>query len=399
MIGNIVARCARAGLHLHNGRDNLIANNIFVDNGLFQAEYSGWTENSQMWKDHFPTMVKGYESVASQPAWQQLRNMQTHPQAAILPGGLIMSGNLLDRNIFYYHNPAASLYRFANVSFAHNSADSNLVWHCGRPIATGQFKAGKVIANNLLANPGFETGRAGAMPDAWQWQARPSLACQAAATDDSAVAGQRSLKIEGVAVKDATCMPPWPVVVSTAVAAQPGHTYRLTAQMKAATAGTSVELMLQSYVANQYFWSRSTSAQVGTNWKEYELVGRLPAKGAAEFHDQMKAVCARFDLPGGAGTVWIDDVQLVEVETLDEWQSLQALGFDRNSLIADPQFRNVAQDDYRLQRDSPAFKLGFQPIPVEQIGPYQSDLRASWPINEAAGVREKPLVAPAKTTN
>jgi hypothetical protein len=35
-------------------------------------------------------------------------------------------------------------------------------------------------------------------------------------------------------------------------------------------------------------------------------------------------------------------------------------------------------------------KLGFQPIPVEQIGPYESPLRASWPIVEAEGAREKP---------
>ena len=44
VIGNIVARCSRAGLHLHNGRDNLIENNIFIDNGLYQVEYSGWTD-------------------------------------------------------------------------------------------------------------------------------------------------------------------------------------------------------------------------------------------------------------------------------------------------------------------------------------------------------------------
>lgn len=30
----------------------------------YQAEYSGWTENSRMWKDHFPTMLKGYAMVA-----------------------------------------------------------------------------------------------------------------------------------------------------------------------------------------------------------------------------------------------------------------------------------------------------------------------------------------------
>jgi hypothetical protein len=43
----------------------------------------------------------------------------------------------------------------------------------------------------------------------------------------------------------------------------------------------------------------------------------------------------------------------------------------------------------RLQPDSPALALGFEPIPFEQIGPYQDDLRASWPIVEARGAREQ----------
>jgi hypothetical protein len=37
--------------------------------------------------------------------------------------------------------------------------------------------------------------------------------------------------------------------------------------------------------------------------------------------------------------------------------------------------------------------LGFQPIPVEKIGPYAEEMRASWPIREAEGAREKPLVS------
>ena len=314
--------------------------------------------------------------------------MKTHPKDAILPGGLIMSGNTLTRNIFYYHDPAAKLYRFSNVSFEHNTADRNLAWHCGLPVATGQFKAGKVISDSLLANPGFEDGLAGEMPKAWMWQARPSVASKAAATDETVTEGKRSLKIEGVTVKDVKCNPPWPVVVSADVAAQPGHAYRLTAKMKAAKAGTRVELLIQSYVANVYFWSRNTSASVGADWKEYELVCKLPARGEQDYKEQMKAVRARFDLPGGEGTVWIDDVRLVEVESLDEWQSLQALGFDRNSLVADPLFVAPEKDDWRLRPDSPALKLGFQPIPVDKIGPYQDPLRASWPIVEAAGARE-----------
>jgi hypothetical protein len=40
-----------------------------------------------------------------------------------------------------------------------------------------------------------------------------------------------------------------------------------------------------------------------------------------------------------------------------------------NNLVNDdPHFVDAAHDDYRLQADSPAFKLGFKAIPMEQIG-------------------------------
>jgi len=55
---------------------------------------------------------------------------------------------------------------------------------------------------------------------------------------------------------------------------------------------------------------------------------------------------------------------------------------------------NADKDDYRLRKESPAFKLGFQPIPVAKIGPYKDATRASWPIVEAEGAREKPLAQP-----
>ena len=61
-----------------------------------------------------------------------------------------------------------------------------------------------------------------------------------------------------------------------------------------------------------------------------------------------------------------------------------------------PGFVNRAAKDFRLKPDSPAFKLGFQPIPVGKIGPYASELRASWPIVEAEGAREKPLMSSAR---
>ena len=44
------------------------------------------------------------------------------------------------------------------------------------------------------------------------------------------------------------------------------------------------------------------------------------------------------------------------------------MGYDEDSLLADPRFIDPAQDDLRLQPDSPALRLGFQPVPFEKIG-------------------------------
>jgi hypothetical protein len=95
----------------------------------------------------------------------------------------------------------------------------------------------------------------------------------------------------------------------------------------------------------------------------------------------------------GTGTIWVDDVTLHEAIAMDPFAAWQALGMDTHSVVAEPRFVDAAKGDYRLQPDSPAITLGFKPIPVEKIGPYQDDLRASWPIVEAEGVREHPLPA------
>lgn len=88
------------------------------------------------------------------------------------------------------------------------------------------------------------------------------------------------------------------------------------------------------------------------------------------------------------------DVSLHEIAMEDEWASWQALGMDRHSQVADPKFVDAEHDDFRLEPGSPAFALGFQPIPVDQIGPYKDELRASWPIVEAPGAREYPVRPP-----
>lgn len=71
-----------------------------------------------------------------------------------------------------------------------------------------------------------------------------------------------------------------------------------------------------------------------------------------------------------------------------QWDRWREMGWDRHSIIADPAFVDASADDFRLTPGSPAFGIGFTPIPVDRIGPYGAAERASWPIMEAEGARE-----------
>lgn len=53
--------------------------------------------------------------------------------------------------------------------------------------------------------------------------------------------------------------------------------------------------------------------------------------------------------------------------------------FQDNLLGADPHFIDAAKGNFQLRDDSPAYKLGFQRIPMEQIGLVDDGTRASWP--------------------
>jgi parallel beta-helix repeat protein len=55
-----------------------------------------------------------------------------------------------------------------------------------------------------------------------------------------------------------------------------------------------------------------------------------------------------------------------KIPTLAEWK---LLGYENDSIIADPLFVDPEHDNYRLRPESPALKLGFVPIDVDSIGP------------------------------
>jgi hypothetical protein len=51
-----------------------------------------------------------------------------------------------------------------------------------------------------------------------------------------------------------------------------------------------------------------------------------------------------------------------------------------NLVGEDPHFVDAEHGNFQLKDDSPAYGLGFQRIPMEKIGLYESKLRASWPV-------------------
>jgi hypothetical protein len=65
----------------------------------------------------------------------------------------------------------------------------------------------------------------------------------------------------------------------------------------------------------------------------------------------------------------------------------QRTGRDRDSRIADPQFRDAARGDFRLKPTSPALTMGFQPIDAAKAGLYGD---AAW-VNAPKKIKRTPL--------
>lgn len=83
-----------------------------------------------------------------------------------------------------------------------------------------------------------------------------------------------------------------------------------------------------------------------------------------------------------------------------KWDEVEAkakpgVTFTDNLTDQDPQFVDAAHLNFQLREDSPAWKLGFQRIPIEKIGLYASDERASWPVPHEVRPKPAPAAPPA----
>ncbi|MEI7807668.1 MAG: right-handed parallel beta-helix repeat-containing protein [Verrucomicrobiota bacterium] len=67
------------------------------------------------------------------------------------------------------------------------------------------------------------------------------------------------------------------------------------------------------------------------------------------------------------------------------WDDIEAkikplVKLEDNLINENPIFVDEKSGNFQLRKDSPVWKLGFQRIPVENIGLYKDDCRASWPV-------------------
>jgi len=122
VIGNVVAGCSLAALQLHDARDTIVMNNIFLNGKKFQVVYDGWTTTHRHWVNSHDGMVQGYQSIKDQPAWQGMRNIGISPDESVQTNGLVMIGNQFYCNIIDYQDSAA-LYRAKNIPFDRNAFD------------------------------------------------------------------------------------------------------------------------------------------------------------------------------------------------------------------------------------------------------------------------------------
>ncbi len=383
--GNILARAGTGLLNMHSGRDNLIENNVFVDGRESQVDFNGWTTATGFWSTKVREWTAMYDRAAAHAAWRDVPALRD-PRLVPLPDGRVMYGNVLRRNIFAYRGAAAAMARLHDVPLDRNVWDFNVVHACGGPVRTGLCLVLSERGENLLPDPGLEDAPVGSFPA--DWGVAPGDGTRARVVEGDAHAGQRALLVEPAAPAEGDSIVR-PLHLSLgSVPFRPGGAYSLAVWMRGTGGPVGVDLAAFSWKQNVHNWSEQTRFLLDDRWQRCQLAFRLPAEGQQDYAPTMDRLHWRLTFPTGAPAFLVDDASLREAELSDEWTAWQARGMDRHSVVADPLFADPDHDDYRLRDGSPALPLGFKTIPVERIGPYADENRASWPITEEPGARE-----------
>jgi hypothetical protein len=397
----------RARHHIYN---NIFANNAGPQGKTHQLSLQTWNSstNGVFLRDRQPKMLKDYERLMANPAWAEMRGMHVSPAKPFLPDGTIMRGNVITKNIFYYPDQPSSRYISENgVSLRYNTINSNTVWNGGAlPVKTGRQAVKKALADLTRAIPNADFARRltpeelakdanSTVAADWSWYHKtfPNLSAEIVAAN-----GTNALRLPGAFNKEQryvknTC------VRSAPFALAPGKSYRLTFRLRHQDA--TGELTARFVCENQGLWKafgardflkRSDMSDVitATEGIECQTAFFLPKPGDADYDARVTSLTLQFQFNSGQGWAELSDLRLEEAEAATEWEAWQMAGADAQSVVADPLFVDAEHGNFALKPESPALKLGFEPIPLREIGPRADDARATWPIREAEGVREHP---------
>lgn len=372
IIGNLVYRIAYTPIHLHNSRDCNVENNVFAYGGRFQFDLHGWTKDMHYWKSHGETMMKGYDSVVDQPAWKGMRGMDINPRDAFHEDGTMMSGDVVRRNIMLGNEPGVKYGDLRHCSPQWNTIDYNLAWNSGHPVVTGVNKVGADKGEPVLEEH-FDSTAGSQPPKGWGFNHRPNQRVQMKVAD-GALSVDCALSDDPKNPKSVFHGPDVPVT--------PGGAYRVRLRVRSSEPSMQISLALASFKNGEGYWQTSGQTFTATtDWQEIETTGRMLRESETGWKPWMKAFWLRIDCHAPKGQVSIDDVRISEAAPLDEWTSWQAEGWDQHGIVADPLFVDPEHDDFRLKPESPAItKLGFKPLPIAEMGLYEDELRASWPV-------------------
>ncbi len=360
IIGNLVYRCEWTPIHMHNSRDCIVENNIFAMGNKFQFDLHGWTKDQHYWIDHGPTMIKGYESVMDQPAWQSMRGMNLHPKDAFREDGTMMSGDIVQRNIMYSNKAGVKYGDLRNVSPKWNTIDYNLAWNGEHPLMTGLSAVGKDIDESLL-NEAFDQVEVGKTPKGWGFNAMPNKTVRCIAEDGALVADCATSSDR----KNSHTTFHGPHL-----SIKQGSSYRVRLRVKSSEATSIINLALASFENGKGYWQTLGKGVVATpEWQTVEVTGRMLKEGEAQWKEWMKTFWLRIDCRADKGRIFVDDVRITEAASMDEFSAWRAAGWDTHSIVADPLFVDAEYDDFQLKPESPAIqKLGFKPLPIDQMG-------------------------------
>jgi len=411
--GNIVERCQVGAMHLHNARENHIYNNIFAENACsdpnlerfgttHQISLQGWTDdpNGVFLGDREPKMVKDYDRLVENPEWKKMRGMAVPPKETILPDGTVMRGNRVERNIFYYPcQPKSRYVRVSNCNLEANIFDHNTVWNGGaEPILTGRQGTGKVQADltQNIPNRQFPAATEEQLKrdpnqtaaQGWYWYHKQFADVKSEVVADDE--GRPTLRIPAAHNPEMKYIK-YACVRSEPFPVEPGKDYRLSFGLltKDASEAMTARLVSENGGLWRAFGSQSFRPQDGRR-TECQIAFHYPAKGEDNYDERLGKLNIQFEFCSKTGTAEIGNLTLEEVLPASEWEAWQQAGADVHSIVADPMFVDAEHGDFRLKPESPALKQGFEPLPLDKIGPYEDGARVTWPIREAEGVREHP---------